>query len=150
MQLHVEDEDRHAAPLLEGGRVRRLDREHVEEPAEHRVHREERRRHAAALAQKLAAAQPEPRRQALGLGENPIFDLTLRGRLRDRREFLVRDEPGRERHGATQPLPHARAHPKAVTIRRCDGRLLEPVLRALLDALAEREPEAVASLRALL
>src|SRR5207245_9966408 len=37
VQLHVEDEDRRAGPLLKRRRVGRLDREHVEEAAEDRV-----------------------------------------------------------------------------------------------------------------
>ncbi len=116
MQLHVEDEDRRAAPLLERRRVGRFDWQHVEEPAEDRVHREKRGRHAAASAQELSAAQPEARRQARGLGEDPILHLALRGRLRDRRELFVGHESRRQRHGAAQSLAHARADAKAVAI----------------------------------
>ena len=114
VELDVEDEDRRGrVRCLERRRVGRLDRQHVEEAAEDGVHGEERRRHAAALAQELAAAQAEPRRQALGLGEDAILHLALLGRLRHRRKFLVGHEPGRQRHVAAKAPPHARADAKA-------------------------------------
>lgn len=116
VQLHVEDEDRRAGPLLERGRVGRLDREHVEEVAEDRVHREQRGRHAAAPAQELAPAQAQPRRQARRLAEDPFLDPALSGRLWDRRKLLVRDEPCRQWHRARYPPAHARPQLERVAI----------------------------------
>ena len=76
VQLHVEDEDRRAAPLLERGRIggfhgerrRRSGRRPRSSPA---VRPPSRR----CSAQELAATQPESRRQAPRLGENPILHL---------------------------------------------------------------------------
>jgi len=63
VELHVEDERRRAVALLERRRIGRFDREHVEEAPEHRVHRQERDRHAAAPAEELPPAQSQSRRQ---------------------------------------------------------------------------------------
>jgi hypothetical protein len=41
VQLHVEDEERRAGALLEGRGLDRLDRQHVEKPAEDGVHGEQ-------------------------------------------------------------------------------------------------------------
>ena len=98
VQLHVEDEGGVALALLEGDRLRRLHREHVEEAPEHRVHGQERDRHAPARPQELAAAQTEPRRQPTGLRQDARLDAPLGGGLRQRRELLVGDEPRRQRH----------------------------------------------------
>ena len=41
VRLHVEDEERRAGALLKGRGLGRLDRQHVEEPAEDGVHGEQ-------------------------------------------------------------------------------------------------------------
>ena len=103
VELHVEDEERRARALLERGRLGRLDREHVEEAAEHRVHGEERRRHPAARPEEVPPAEPEPRGQPRRLGEDAVLHRPLGGRLRQRRELLVGDEPRRQRHLGARP-----------------------------------------------
>ena len=116
VELHVEDEVGIAAPLLERGGIGRLDRPDVEEPAEDRVHRQQRRGHAAAAAQELAATQAEPRREPRGLGEDPVLDPALRGRLGQGRELLVRDEARRERRLGAEAAAHAGQESERVAI----------------------------------
>jgi hypothetical protein len=124
MDLHVEDEEGLARALLECRRLGRLNREYVEKPAEDCVHGEERRRHPTAPPQEVPAAEPEPRRQTPCLREDPLLHLPLGGRLRLRREFLVRDEPGWERHLSAQAPAHTGTHTKRVAILNGHERLL--------------------------
>ncbi len=125
VELQVEDEEGRARARLERRPVGRLDREHVEEPAEDRVHGEERRRHAAARPQESAAALPEPRRQPGRLREDPLLDRPLGGRLGERRELLVGDEPGRQRQLGAKPPAHPGTETEGVAVPGRHDRLLE-------------------------
>ena len=62
MGLDVEDELARRLPLIGGRRLYRLDRIDLEERPEHRVQREEGRRHSRAGSEELAPAHPEPAR----------------------------------------------------------------------------------------
>jgi hypothetical protein len=124
MELHVKDEAGRARTLPERRRIGRLDLEHVEEPSEHRVHGQERRRHPAASPQEVTAAHPEPRRQTARPGEDPVLHRSLGGRLREGRELLVGDEPRRERRERANPPSHAGADLEGVAVLHRHGRLL--------------------------
>ena len=105
-----------APTLLERRWLGRFDLGDVEEPAKDSVHGQERCRHPPTRAQEVPAAQSEPRPQAPRCRENALFDLTLRGRLGQRGEFLVGDQPGGERHLGAQPLTHAWTETEGVVI----------------------------------
>src|SRR6266550_1906782 len=59
-----------------------------------------------------AKAEPEPGREPAGVREDPLLDRALSGRLRQRRELFVRDEPSRKRRLAAIALAHPVGNPE--------------------------------------
>jgi hypothetical protein len=124
VDLDVEDEERRARPLLERGGLGGLHGQHVEEAAEDGVHGEERRRHPPARPEEAPAAEAQAWRQSCRVGQDARLDLALRGRLRQRREFLVGHEPRRQRSFGEKPAAHAGGDFEGVAILGVHGRLL--------------------------
>ena len=122
VELHVEDEERVALALPERGGLGGLHRQHVEEAPEHRVHGQQRRGHPAARAEEVAPVEPEPGRQARGLGEDAVLDPALRCRLRQRRELLVGDQASRQGHLGSEALAHVGADVEGVGVPGRHGR----------------------------
>jgi hypothetical protein len=117
MDLHVEDEVGLTRALPQRRRIGGFNREDLEEPAEDRVHGEQRQRHPAAAPQEGAAAEPEPRCQTLRFREDALLHLLLGGGLRVRREFFVGDEPGGQRHLGAQAPAHLGTDTEGMMIR---------------------------------
>src|SRR5262245_23996891 len=141
MDLHVEDEERLPCALPQRRRIGRLDWEDIEKPAEDRVHGEERRCHPTAAPQEVPATEPEPRGQTPRLREDPMLHLLLGGGLRLRREFLVGDKPGWERHLGAQAPAHTRTDTECVAILHGHDRTPPPLLllRGVGHRLAEQD-----------
>src|SRR5260370_7824153 len=97
MELYVEYDDGRARTLPERRWIGRLDLEHVEEPSEHRVHGQERRRHPAAPPQEITAAYPAPRRQPARPPAAPLPHPSLRRPPPRSRKRLLVDQPLRAR-----------------------------------------------------
>ena len=127
VQLHVEDEERLARALLERGGVGGLDR-----AARRRTGRRPRSWRGATSPSRRSSAgtrggsSPSRGRQPVRLGEDPRPPPRAARRLGQRRELLVGDEPGRQRHLAAQAPPHAGAEPERVAVLNGHGRLLGP------------------------
>ncbi|TMH38273.1 MAG: hypothetical protein E6H59_11460 [Betaproteobacteria bacterium] len=96
MQLIVEDEQiaRHAIGGVRG--TEELERTHLEEAAEHLVHGDERRRHAAGGSEEAPPAHPQLLRRLIGKLGDARLDLALLERLRMREVFAVRHHLSRD------------------------------------------------------
>ncbi len=68
------------------------------------------------VRRKSRRLEPEPRGQARRVGEDAVLDPALRGGLRQGRELLVGDEPGRQGQLGRQALAHVGADVEGVGV----------------------------------